>query len=137
MGIFIKNNKNDIGENYNKLTDNLYINYDEKKVIIENNVFNFSDILGVKLVENGTENIIGTKLPSAYSYVGVGTNTKLINKLNVEIKTNDIRRPFFSVPFLKTIIGVDKNSRKYKKAYEQAQKSVSILEIIIKNNEQK
>lgn len=136
MGIFRNNKKNDVPINYNKLADGFFINHTEKKIIVDNNIIDFSKILDVKLVEDGIENTIGSKVQN--TNLLVGTNTKLITKLDIEIRINDINNPFISVPFLKKgiHIGVEKKSKKYKESYLQAQKCLSILEIIIRENEQ-
>ena len=55
MGLFKKKVQNNILPNYKKLTENLYISQTEKKIIINNNSFNFWDILDVKLVEKDGE----------------------------------------------------------------------------------
>lgn len=134
MGIFKKDKKSDVPVNYNKLADNFFINYDEKKIIVDNNTFDFANILDVKLVEDGMEKMIGTRVSNGN--FGVGVTKVLINKLNIEIKTNDITRPFFSIPFLNLGIrtGFEKSSKKYQEAYQQAQKCMSILEMIVNNN---
>ena len=41
MGLFKKKVQNNILPNYKKLTENLYISQTEKKIIINNNSFNF------------------------------------------------------------------------------------------------
>lgn len=134
MGIFKKNKTNDVLPNYNKLADNLYINHNEKKISINNKIFEFSDILDAKLIENGFENMLGSTLGKS-NYM-VGHSKTLINQLDIEIKLDDINNPFFSIKFLKLGIhtGFDRTSKKYKEAYQQAQYCLSILEAIIKNN---
>lgn len=68
--------------------------------------------------------------------LGVGVNKKIVNRLNVEMRTTNISNPFISIPFLKLGIrtGIEKNSKKYAEAYEQAQHCLSILQLIIKEN---
>lgn len=68
--------------------------------------------------------------------LGVGVNKKIANRLNVEIKTTNISNPFISISFLKLGIrtGIEKNSKKYAEVYEQAQHCLSILQLIIKEN---
>lgn len=135
MNLFKRNIKNDIIPNYEKLAENLYINYTEKKIIINNYKLNFSNILDVKLVENGFEKIMGSNVNSNFM---IGHSKVLINQLDIEIKTNDMNNPFFNIPFLKLGIhlGFHKTSKKYKEAYHQAQHCLSTLEIIVNNNRQ-
>lgn len=134
MGLFKIKEKGNIFPNYEKLADNLYINHDEKKLIINNNKFNFTDILEAKLIENGFESIVGTGIGN--NNLIVGQNRVRINQLDVEIKTNSIENPFFSIPFLKLGIhlGFFKTSKQYKQAYIKAQNCVSILQLIIEDN---
>lgn len=137
MGLLKKRVKDITLPNYKKLAENLYINQTEKKIIINNNNFNFSDILDVKLVENGFESIVGNKIGN--SNLVVGHNRVRINQLDIEIKVNDTNNPFFNIPFLNlgVHLGFYRTSKKYKEAYQQAQYCLSILEIIIKNNRQR
>ncbi len=138
MGIFKKSNTKDILINYNKLSDNLYINNNEKKIIINNNCLNFEEIIDVKLIENSLNKISGLGTGIGNNNIIFGQNKEMINQINIEIKTNNLNYPFFSIPFLKLGIhlGYDKTSKKYKEAYQKAQYCLSILEIIIKNNTQ-
>lgn len=126
--------KENMLHNYNKLADNLYINNTEKKIKIDNHIFNFSDILDVKLVENGYESMLGAGIRN--SNLIVGHKKERINQLDIEIKVNSIDNPFFSIPFLKLGIhlGFYKTTKKYKDAYKQAQHCLSILEMIVENN---
>lgn len=131
-----KKENNNIFPNYNKISNNIYINEHEQKIIINNNIFNFSNILEAKLIENEFQNILGSNLKVGNSNLLVGSNKQLVNKLDIEIKTNDMNNPFFSISFLNLGIhtGFYRTSKKYEEAYQQAQHCLSILEIIIKNN---
>lgn len=135
MSIFGKKEEN-VPLNYDKLGENLYINHKDKKLIIQNKTFDFSQVLSAKLVENGINNMVGSEIGNSNTIFG--TSQYLVNQVNVEIKVKDISTPFFSVPFLKLGIwlGFDRKSKKYKEAYQRAQYCLSILEIIINDNKQ-
>lgn len=135
MGFFKRKSDNISMEGYTKLADNLYINQQESKIIINKKYYNFSDILSARIVEDGIDRIMGSQIGK--TNLGVGINKHFVNKLDLEIKLNDLANPFISIPFLNLGIklGFDKNSKKYKEAYEQAQKCLAVLELII--NKQK
>lgn len=80
--------------------------------------------------------MLGSKIGS--TNVGVGIRKQRINQLDIEIKIDDIENPFFNIPFLNLGIklGFEKNSKKYKEAYQQAQHCLNTLELIIKDNKQ-
>ncbi len=125
---------------YEKVTDTFWINQEEKIVLINNISLKFSEILSAELVEESIEKNTISGIGKTYntfgSMYGVGLNSELINKLDVEIKTTNMSNAFINIPFLKVgiKIGLDKNSKKYKEAYVKAQKCVSILQLIIKEN---
>ena len=125
---------------YEKITDTFWINQKQKTILINNESFKFSEILSAELVEESIEKNTISGIGKTYNtfgtMYGVGLNSKLINRLDVEIKTTNMSNAFINIPFLKVGLrtGLDKNSKKYKEAHIKAQKCVSILQLIIKEN---
>ena len=140
--IIVNNSNPDINnqQNYNKITDNFILNETENKIIINGKIYEFSEIISAELKEDevGSNVIsgIGNSHNSYNTLYGIGINKKMISRLTLEIKTNNINNPFISISFLKTKIriGYDKNSKKYNEAYQKAQHCLSVLELIIKDN---
>lgn len=135
-----KSNEEETKEKYEKITDTFWINQQEKTILVNSKIIKFSQIISAELVEESMEkntiSRMGNHHNSFNGVYGVGLKSELINKIDVEIKTNDMSNPFISIPFLKLgiRIGFYKNSKKYKQAYIKAQNCVSILQLIIEDN---
>ncbi len=129
-----------IDRGYEKITDTFWINQEEKTLLINNKSFKFSQILKAELVEESmdknTISGMGNSHGNFGSIYGVSLSGRLIHKLDIEIKTTDMSNAFISISFLRLgiRIGFNPNSKKYKEAYVKAQKCLSILQLIIKEN---
>lgn len=94
--------------NWIKISKNLHINDIEKKVQINKNKYNFSDILDCELIkEEGTYN-----------------GNSVLRKRYIKITLNDFNNPIITMNF--------------NISEKEAQKSISALKLVIsKNNERK
>lgn len=140
---------------FTKIQKNLFVNEVENSIMINNTVYSFKDILNAELIEDG--NSITTTTGKKKASVGkalvggalfgsagviVGGNAGKVNSksietqyctnLKVKISINKISNP---CEFIKLIeYRTDKESSKYKKAYEDAQKILSVIELITSQN---
>lgn len=128
-------------QGYKKICDNFFINNEEHKLNILDKVYGFSQILDCELVEDGTSissTIGNSKIKSAKkmqtNYTTVQTN--LCTTLFINITTTDINnsRVIFDCRYGKNFT---KSSRSYKEAINNAQNIISILKIIIAQNNEK
>ncbi|CZR77502.1 TPA: SHOCT domain-containing protein [Clostridioides difficile] len=128
---------------------------DNKKFIVLNgfnrekvslNVYNYSDVIEYELLENGetvTKGGIGRALAGGVLFGGVGAvvggvtakrKTKaFIDSLKIKITLNNLSNPSVYVNLIQ--LRTKSNSSIYKMAYSSAQEILSILSIIVKDNE--
>lgn len=122
-------------DGYTMVTELFGINLEEKRILLIDKKYNFSDIISAKIIENSVNRNITSNL-NRNNKLYITSNIELINKLDLEITAKDIAQPIICIPFLKTVIrlGVNKNSKEYIKAYKKAQKCLAMLENIINDN---
>lgn len=128
---------------------------DNKKFVVLNgfdrekmnlNVYNYSDVIEYELLENGetvTKGGIGRALAGGALFGGVGavvggvtakrTTKALIDNLKIKITLNDLNNPNIYINLIQ--FRTKGNSSIYKMAYSSAQEILSILAIIVKDNE--
>lgn len=114
----------------------LYINENDKKVLINNHEYNFKDIISAEIMENEKEQTYTATTQNAIftrSYSSNSMTYHYCSKLQVKIVLNSITSPQEYITFISK--KTNKNSNKYKSAYDMAQKFISTLQIIIKNNQ--
>ena len=141
-------------QGYKKIINNFWVSEELKKLKINNSIYNFENILGYELIEDGNTivNTTGKKkasvgkaivggalLGDAGAIIG-GTSgktssksveTHYCNNLKLKITINDLTNP---CEFLKFIdYQTKKDTNKYKTSYENIQKVMSIIDIIIKS----
>ena len=114
----------------------LYINENDKKVLINNHEYNFKDIISAEIMENEKEQTYTATTQNAIfrrTYSGFSRTYHYCSKLQVKIVINSITSPQEYITFISK--KTNKNSSKYKSAYDIAQKFISTLQVIIKNNQ--
>lgn len=122
----------------------VWINKHENKIKINNKIYNFNDIIGYELLEDGNS-IIKSDLGSMVGRAAVGslinpvgaiiggvtgkkTTSNICTKLEIKVTVNNINKPCQYINFINS--KTKKSSSVYKQKYEQAQKTMSILNII-------
>ena len=113
----------------------LYINENDKKVLINNHEYNFKDIISADLMEDEKEYTNSYARKSALSnksFYGSSSTTKFCTKLQIKIVLNSMTNPQEYITFINKRTW--KSRKKYKNAYDMAQKFLSTLQVIIKNN---
>lgn len=116
----------------------LYINENDKKVLINNHEYNFKDIISAELVEDEkeyTNSYARQSALSSKSFYGSSSTTKFCTKLQIKIVINSMTNPQEYITFINKRTW--KSRRKYKDAYNMAQKFISTLQVIISNNKSK
>lgn len=112
----------------------LYVNENEKKVLINNHEYNFKDIIAAELMEDEKEQTYTATTQNAIfkrSYSSGSRTYHYCSKLQVKIVLNSITSPQEYITFINK--KTNKNSSKYKSAYDVAQKFLSTLQVIIGN----
>lgn len=112
----------------------LYINENTKQVVINDEEYNFKDIVSVELLENEKQygSSVTTKGIGKSLITSSGT-TDYCTKLQIKVVLNSITNSQEYITFLnkgKTW----KSTKKYKQAYDMAQKFLSTLQVIVNNN---
>ncbi|MFN1873299.1 SHOCT domain-containing protein [Clostridioides difficile] len=110
------------------------------------NVYNYSDVIEYELLENGetvTKGGIGRALAGGALFGGVGavvggvtakrTTKAFIDSLKIKITLNNLSNPNVYVNLIQ--LRTKSNSSIYKMAYSSAQEILSVLAIIVKDNE--
>lgn len=113
----------------------LYINENDKKVLINNHEYNFKDIISADLMEDEKEYTNSYARKSALSnksFYGSSSTTKFCTKLQIKIVLNSMTNPQEYITFINKRTW--KSRKKYKNAYDMAQKFLSTLQVIINNN---
>lgn len=116
----------------------LYINENDKKVLINNHEYNFKDIISAELVEDEkkyTNSYARQSALSSKSFYGSSSTTKFCTKLQIKIVINSMTNPQEYITFINKRTW--KSRRKYKDAYNMAQKFISTLQVIISSNKSK
>lgn len=112
----------------------LYVNESIKKVVINGTEYNFKDIVSAEILEN--EKQYGASVTTkgiGKSLVTSSGTTDFCTKLQIKIVLNSITNSQEYITFLnkgKTW----KSTKKYKQAFDMAQKFLSTLQVIINNN---
>lgn len=130
----------------------LSLNEKSKKLRINNSIYSFKDIIGCEIIEDGevitttTEKkkaaigkaIVGGAIFGPAGAIIGGTSGKSVsrsmnsafcNKLDLKITVNNLNNP---VEYIKMIDGnISKQSNEYKTSSEEAQKCLSIMQIVI------
>lgn len=120
---------------YNRIAENVLIDKENKAVIINNVSCKFTDLMSVRLLEEETERKVFTGYAFRFNMgLAVGDKVKIIKRINVEIKTRDLNNPFINIEFLNKRSGIKTTSKKYRRKYNEAQRCVSSLELIISEN---
>ncbi len=109
-------------------------------------IYNYDDIVSYELIENGTAITSGgvssaitggILFGSTGAVVGGITGSKktntLCSSLDIKITLNDIQNPVQYIKFLSS--PVKKNSIAYQKCFEATQETLSVLQLICKENE--
>lgn len=112
----------------------LYVNEDAKKIAINGSEYNFKDIVSVELLEDEKQytGSVTTKGIGRSLVTSSGT-TDYCTKLQIKVVLNSITNSQEYITFLnkgKTW----KSGKKYKIAYDMAQKFLSTLQVIINKN---
>lgn len=114
----------------------LYVNENEKKVLINNNEYSFKDIVSADIVENNKDQTYTATTQNAIfkrSYSSGSTTYSYCTNLQIKIVLNSISKPQEYITFITK--KTNKNNKKYKNAYEVAQKFISTLQVIIKKQD--
>lgn len=150
-------NENPEYKKWNVVRSNFQFSEEYKKIIIEGIEVKFESIVSCELIEDNqtvyktvndgfswkTSKIKGKsnkKIKANARSYGFNTNTattesnEYCTNMTIEIKINDINNPFISLEIISPIIKPSKSSELYIRSREEAQKIISILEIIINNN---
>lgn len=123
---------------YNRIAENVLIDKENKVLIINNISYDFSDLLSARLLEDGTERKVFMGLGDVNRRLNlglaVGNNIKIIKRINIEVKTKNLNNPFINIEILNKRGGIKTTSKKYREKYNEAQRCVSSLELIISEN---
>ncbi|MBE6144311.1 MAG: hypothetical protein E7169_01915 [Firmicutes bacterium] len=114
----------------------LYVNETEKKVLINNNEYNFKDIVSADIVENNKDQTYTATRQNAVfkrTYSSGSITYNYCTNLQIKVVLNSISSPQEYITFITK--KTNKNNKKYKNAYEVAQKFISTLQVIIKNQD--
>lgn len=107
-------------------------------MLINNHEYNFKDIISAELVEDEkeyTNSYARQSALSSKSFYGSSSTTKFCTKLQIKIVINSMTNPQEYITFINKRTW--KSRRKYKDAYNMAQKFISTLQVIISNNKSK
>lgn len=113
----------------------LYVNENDKKVLINNHEYNFKDIISAEIMEDEKEQTYTATTQNAIfkrSYSSGSRTYHYCSKMQIKIVINSMTSPQEYITFINK--KTNKNSNKYKSAYDVAQKFISTLQVIIKNN---
>ncbi|MBE6156960.1 MAG: hypothetical protein E7161_04390 [Firmicutes bacterium] len=139
---------NELKEKYN-LDENLWniiiknkfaVNETQKLLLINGENYSFNDILDAELLEDDNSiiksSLIGTAAKGfMFGMPGLLSSSKkqkkVCEKLQLKITIKDLSNPVQYINFINSRI--QKNSYIYKNAYENAQKCISIINIIVNN----
>ncbi len=130
--LIIQENRED---GFIQITENFAVNEEKQKIKINEQLLDFSEIIGAKIVEDGVDKGVASRLNNNSNLI-LGTSKQLITKIDLEIELDNFEKPFISISFLKLGIrlGADKKSKKYQNAYKEAQHCLGILNKIIRDN---
>ena len=122
---------------------------------VENNfihLINFSEVLEVHLIKDGDTitktsrgsqlggAVIGGVLAGGFGAVIGGLSGKQItneeiNKINIEIVVNNLKKPVHTVSFVNRIDSLNKNDKKYQELIDITNHWFRLLSVVIKRNE--
>lgn len=116
----------------------LYVNENDKKILVNNHEYNFKDVISAELMEDEKEYTNSYARQSALSnksFYGSSSTTKFCTKMQLKIVLNSMTSPQEYITFINKRTW--KTRKKYKEAYDIAQKFLSTLQVIINNNKNK
>lgn len=116
----------------------LYVNENDKKILVNNHEYNFKDVISAELIEDEKEYTNSYARQSALSnksFYGSSSTTKFCTKMQLKIVLNSMTSPQEYITFINKRTW--KTRKKYKEAYDIAQKFLSTLQVIINNNKNK
>ncbi len=127
---YLNNNWQKIGHFQNSY---LYVNEKDKKVSTNGKEFDFKDLVSAELLEDEKA------YTNSYARKGIGNSlygtssqTKYCTKLQIKLVLNSIAEPQTYITFLNKRTW--KSGKKYKQAYDMAQKFLSTFQVITKKN---
>lgn len=138
-----------------KISSNVSLIEKEKIIILNKNEYHFEDIIGCELIEDGNsitsisskkKSSLGKAVAGGVLFGGVGAiiggtsgktkstaiETNYCNNLKLKITINNLSNPCEFIEFINR--QTNKQSLKYKQFYEEAQKIISVIDIVCKNN---
>lgn len=127
---YLKNNWQKIGNFQNSY---LYVNENDKKISTNGREFEFKDLVSAELLEDENTYTNGYAIGgSGNSFYGASRQTKYCTKLQIKLVLNSITEPQTYITFLnkRTL----KSGKKYRQAYDMAQKFLSTFKVITKNS---
>ena len=119
---------------------NLSINETDKLIKLNHKIYNFSDIIDCEIIEDGSSviksSLIGTAAKGlTFGLAGYLTSSKkekkFCNKLEVKITINDFKNPYICFKYITK--KTKKDSKDYEHAFDEAQKCLSAIKIVIEN----
>lgn len=114
----------------------LYVNEKSKKVLINNHEYDYKSIVSAEIMEDEkeyTNSYARQSSLSSKSFYGSSSTTKFCTKLQIKIVINSVSNPQEYITFINKRTW--KSRKKYKDAYDMAQKFISTLQVIIKNSD--
>lgn len=111
----------------------LYVNEKEKKISTNGKEFNFKDLVSAEILEDEKAYTNSyAKKGIGNSFYGSSSQTKYCTKLQLKLVLNSIAEPETYITFINKLTW--KSSKKYKQAYNIAQKFLSTFQVITKKN---
>ena len=127
---------------YSYFTNNFYINENEKKLCINNKIYDFKDILDYEIVNDEssiTKKSLGSALGRSLLFGDIiggltakNKSNKYCNDLRIKVTINDLSNPIVNISFVNGKIS--KNGFEFKNRLKKAEQICSILNIIINRN---
>ena len=143
---------------WSKVSYNLYISDFYKQIKVNGKRYNYEDVLGAEIIEDGSSiektisasssqnktvaggilfpmgiGIGGKKGTTNAKGQSIKSNTNICTNLNVNIFINSVQNPIAEIKLLQS--NVDKNTPLYKNARLNAQKAIASINIIVRDNE--
>lgn len=129
---------------WNKVIKNVFeVNKEESIIKLNSRTYNFKDILDAELLEDGNSIIKSSLLGTAakgflFGVPGLLSKSKktqnMCNKLEIKITIKDLNNPVEYIKLIK--YSIPKTGFVYKSIYEQAQKCISIINIIMEQEKE-
>lgn len=113
---------------YNKIYKNFFVNEKEKKIILNSKEYGFSEIKDCEIKVEDNVNM--------YAYKNIATSQNYCKKLYINIIIDNLSDPNVKLNFISNN-RISISSNRYRKMYDEAEKVLSILKIIIARNNEK